>query len=225
MQGLAGVVILAMLSCQRPADDIPTVSSTVPADSFLVLVLPRDTTEIQQEIGAAVQARAVAGHARRQAEGLRDGTKQRIEVKEQQIDALEDQLDLAEKEKRDADRARAESERRAAEREKDLLERRASLREAEIDLARQEVERAELRRKALELELQLALQRTARSRATPGSPEAASLDRIIADLERQTLEAQRAHAARAGDVADHEEEVVERLLAILEAQQKVVTGR
>jgi hypothetical protein len=54
---------------------------------------------------------------------------------------------------------------------------------------------------------------------------AASLERVIGELEKQTLEAQRAQAASSMDVADQEIRVIDRRLDLLDAQQKVLGGQ
>ena len=48
---------------------------------------------------------------------------------------------------------------------------------------------------------------------------------MIGELEKQTLEAQRAQAAYSTDVADREIRVIDRRLELLDAQQKVLGGK
>jgi hypothetical protein len=57
-----------------------------------------------------------------------------------------------------------------------------------------------------------------------GGAGGASLDRVIGELEKQTLEAQRAQAASSIEVADREITVIERRLDLLDAQQRVLGG-
>jgi hypothetical protein len=57
-----------------------------------------------------------------------------------------------------------------------------------------------------------------------GGAGGASLDRVIGELEKQTLEAQRAQALYSTEVAARDIKVIDRRLELLEAQQKVLGG-
>jgi len=223
---LLGVAFAAGTGGLRAQQPTQPDSLAMPAvsDSFLVLVTPRDTGAIQQEVNAAVQRRALAENARLQAEGLRGGAQLRIEDMKRAISAVNDRVNLAKKEKREADVAQLTAERMTAEREKSLLERRSSLRDAEIDLQKKRTENADLDRKTLELELQLALKRAAKLAPVPNNLERRDYDQGASELEQRVLEAQRAYAGNLGEVADGEKRVVERRLALLSAQRKVAMG-
>ena len=191
-------------------------------DSFIMLVPPRDTLTIKKQEKTAAEAGAVAETRREQAETMRLGARNRIEAKKVEIDRIKERINVARKENREADRLGLEAERKAAELEIRLMERREELRRAEIDLEIQRAELASLTQKALQLELQLAVRRAGRLRKPVGGTGGASLDRVIGELERQTLEAQRAQAAASIDVADREMNVIDRRLELLDAQQKVL---
>jgi hypothetical protein len=118
-----------------------------------------------------------------------------------------------------------EAERKAAEREIDLLKRREELRQAETEFEAKRAELSGLTAQALRLELQLAVRRAGRLRTPVGGAGGASLDRVIAELEKQTLEAQRAQAFSSSEVADHEMRVIDRRLELLDAQERVLGGR
>jgi hypothetical protein len=199
--------------------------ATPAVDSFFTLVPNRDTADIQREIGATVQRRAMAENAVQRLVQLRSGTQLRVDDMKRRIDGINDRLKAAKKEKRDADRGRLDAERKAAEREEELWERRVSLRDAEVAVQKKEAESAELNRKALELEMQLALKRRDPARPAAGTVERAGFDQVLADLERQVLQAQRGAASKAAEVADAQKNIVERRLAILEAQRSVVGGK
>jgi hypothetical protein len=194
-------------------------------DSFLLLVSPRDTTAIKRSLRSATEARTLAENRRQQAETMRLGARARIEAKKVEIVRIKERVNVAKKENREADRAGLEAERKAAEREIDLLEVREELRQVETDLETKRAELADLTQKALQLELQLATRRTGRSRAPVGGAGGASLDRVIGELEKQTLEAQRAQAFASLDVSDREVKVIDRRLDLLEAQQRVLSGK
>lgn len=194
-------------------------------DSFIMLVPPRDSGTIKKQLRNATEAAMLAETRRQQAETMVLGARARIESKKVEIIRIKERVDLAKRENRDADRLGLEAERKAAEREIDLLKRREELRQAEIELETQRAELAGLTRKALELELQLAIRRAGRSRTPVGGAGGASLDRVIGELENQTLEAQRAQAGSSIDVADREIRVIDRRLELLDAQQKVLGGK
>jgi hypothetical protein len=171
-----------------------------------------------------MDAKAQAENRRQQAETMRLGARGRIESKKVEMVRIKERIALAKKENRDADRLGLEAERKAAERERGLLERREELRQAEIELETSRTEFGGLSQKALELELQLAVRRAGRSRTPIGGAGGASLDRVIGELEKQTLEAQREQSLYSTEVADREIKVIDRRLELLEAQQKVLGG-
>lgn len=194
-------------------------------DSFIMLVPPRDTITIKKQLRITTEAQASAETRRQQAETMRLGARGRIEAKKVEIDRIKERINLAKKENREADRLGLEAERKAAELEIRLMERREELRKAEIELEIQRAELAGLTQKALQLELQLAIRRAGRLRKPVGGASGASLDRVIGELEKQTLEAQRAQAASSIDVSDREITVIDRRLDLLETQQKVLGGK
>jgi hypothetical protein len=193
-------------------------------DSFLQLIAPRDTITIKRQLRSATEAVTLAESRRHQAETMRLGARGRIESKKVEMVRIKERIALAKKENREADRLGLEAERKAAERERGLFERREELRQAEIELETSRSELAALTHKALQLELQLAVRRAGRLRTPIGGAGGASLDRVIGELEKQTLEAQRAQAAYSSEVAVREIRVIDRRLELLEAQQKVLGG-
>lgn len=194
-------------------------------DSFILLVPPRDTNAIKRDLRAMQQAETVAETRRDQAETMRLGALSRMEAKKVEIGRLKERISVAKKEDREADRLGMEAERKAAEREIDLLKRREELRRAEIEWEAERAELAGLTAKALQLELQLAVRRAGRLKTPVGGAGGASLDRVIAELEKQTLEAQRAQAASGIEVADREITVLDRRLELLDAQERVLGGK
>jgi hypothetical protein len=194
-------------------------------DSFIMLVPPRDSSTIKRQIKSTSEALALAENRRQQAETMRLGATARIESKKVEVIRIKERINLAKRENREADRLGLEAERKAAEREIDLLKRREELRQAEIELETKRAELAGLTKSSLELELQLAVRRAGRLRTPVGGAGGASLDRVIGELEKQTLEAQRAQAAASIDVADEEMRAIDRRLELLDAQQKVLGGK
>jgi len=193
-------------------------------DSFVMLVAPRDSMTIRKQIRLTADALASAEKARQAAETMRLGASSRIEFKKVEINRIKERISLARKENREADRVGLEAERKAAEREIELLKRREELRDAETVMETKRAELAGLTKQALELELQLAVRRAQRRRAQVGGAGQASLDRVIGELEKQTLEAQRAQAAASIDLSEQEIRVLDSRLEMLDAQQRVLAG-
>jgi hypothetical protein len=216
------LLVLALLAV--PEALIAQGTATGGFDSFIMLVPPRDTLSVKKQLRSAAEAGALAETRREQAETMRLGARNRIEAKKVEIDRIKERINLARKEGREADRLGLDAERKAAELEIRLMERREELRRAEIELEIQRAELAGLTRQALQLELQLAVRRAGRLRKPGGGAGGASLDRVIGELEKQTLEAQRAQSASSMDVADREMNVLDRRLELLDAQQKVLGG-
>jgi hypothetical protein len=215
-------VVVALLAVGHPlAAQAPAPSGF---DSFIMLVAPRDTNTIKKLVRDSEREIAAAQKTRQQAETMRLGATSRIEFKKVAIVRLKERIALAKKEGREADRVGLEAERKAAEKEIDLLRRREELREAEAVLETNRSELASLTKQALELELQLARRRATRRRGSLGASAAASLERVIGELEKQTLEAQRAQSAAIMDVADQEIRVIDRRLDLLDAQQRRLGG-
>lgn len=220
----ASLLVVVALLAGGPALTAQT-QSVSRFDSFIMLVPPRDSSTIKREIKAVAAAGITAEKARQQAETMRLGASSRIEFKKVEIGRIKERISLAKKEKREADRVGLEAERKAAEREIELLKRREELREAETVLETKRAELASLTKQSLELELQLAIRRAGRRRAPVGGAGGASLDRVIGELEKQTLEAQRAQSASSIEVSDQEIRVIDRQLEMLDAQQKVLGGK
>ena len=227
---LLALVLLAvpgMLTAQKTvaAKKVPPPTAAQTGfDSFLLLVPPRDTITIKKSLRAAVEAEALAETRRGQAETMRLGSLASIEAKKVQIGRLKERINAAKKENREADRLGMEAERKAAEREIELLKGREELRRAEIEFEIRRADLAALTAQSLQLELQLATRRAGRLRTPVGGAGGASLDRVIGELEKQTLEAQGQQAASSIEVAKTEMVVINRRLELLDAQQRVLGG-
>ena len=155
-------VLMALVLLAAPRLLAAQAEATSGFDSFIMLVPPRDSMSIKKNVKAAADATALAETRRQQAETMRLGARARIEAKKVEIVRIKDRINGAKKENRDADRVGLEAERKAAEREIDLLERREDLRLAETELESKRGEYSALTKKALELELQLAIRRAGR---------------------------------------------------------------
>ena len=228
---LLALVLLAapgVLTAQKTTSvkkAIPPTTAPTNFDSFLLLVPPRDTITIRKSLRAATEAETLAETRREQAETMRLGALARMEAKKVEIGRIKERIIAAKKENRDADRLGLEAERKAAEREIELLKGREELRSAEIEFEIRRADLAALTAKSLQLELQLATRRAGRLRTPVGGAGGASLDRVIGELEKQTLEAQREQAASSIDVAKTEMIVIDRRLELLDAQQSVLGGK
>ena len=221
---LASPGVLTAQKTSSAKKTLPPATAATGFDSFLLLVSPRDTVTIRKSLRAATEAEALAETRREQAETMRLGALARTEAKKVEIGRLKERITAAKKENRDADRLGLEAERKAAEREIELLKGREELRRAEIEFEIRRADLAALTAKSLQLELQLATRRAGRLRTPVGGAGGASLDRVIGELEKQTLEAQRLQAASSIDVAKSEMVVIDRRLELLYAQQSVLGG-
>ena len=206
------------------AETTPVVVSPT-QDRFLMLVQPRDLTEIDRDIEMARQLEIAAIEAERVAQAGREASKSRIDEKKQALSANKDKLKAAKDAKNQSEVLLLESEKKALERDKRLHEERESLREAEIDLARKRVELASRMKQAFDLERQLVVKRGEQSDINVSGPETARAASVVVDLERATLEMQKKVASSQGDVANRAQKVVDRQLKTLAAQQKVFAGR
>jgi hypothetical protein len=204
---------------------VPQATAATGFDSFLLLVSPRDTIAIKKSLRAATEAETLAETRREQGETMRLGALARMEAKKVEIGRTKERINAAKKENREADRLGLEAERKAAEREIELLKGREELRRAEIEFEIRRADLAAATARSLQLELQLATRRAARLRTPVGGAGGASLDRVIGELEKQTLEAQREQAAFIIDVAKTEMIVIDRRLELLYAQQSVLGGK
>jgi hypothetical protein len=221
---LAGPGVLAAQKTTSARKTPAAAAAPTRFDSFLLLVAPRDTISIKKSLRAATEAEALAETRRAQAETMRLGALAGIEAKKVEIGRLKERINAAKKENREADRLGMEAERKAAEREIELLKGREELRRAEIEFEIRRADLAALTAKALQLEVQLSTRRAGRLRTPVGGAGGASLDRVIGELERQTLEAQRDQAASSIDVAQTEMIVINKRLELLDAQQRVLGG-
>ena len=79
-------------------------------------------------------------------------------------------------------------------------------------------------KRALEFEHQLMVKRNERLAITEPGATASSLERVILDLEQETLNAQVTQANKKIEVATLERRVADRLLKILAARRRIVVS-
>jgi len=202
----------------------PEVAVPETTERFLTLVAPRQIAEIDRDIESADQAQTVAIEAEQRAQEQRSLAAARIQETRKLIDANTERRKAAKREGKQSEAAVLKTEEKALQREKDMLEQREALRDAEIELARRRNELAYLSKQALDLERQLALERREQTDSSAGEPDSARAARLLIDLEKTVLEAQKRVAGKQGQVADGARKVVDRQLKALEAQRKVYGG-
>ena len=193
-------------------------------DSLIALVPPRDRAAIEQELRHAQDAEVTSAGRIAEASTLRDRAESLRKIIEDEIDILKDRVNLAKKEDREADRRSLEIERDAAELVKRLLGERESLRKAEGEVAEAGRERAQAASHAARLELELLDRRLSRDRVGTGldALAASRQDRVLRELEGQTLDALRDLARRDRDLASKALNLVERQLKLFEAQSRLL---
>jgi hypothetical protein len=205
----------------------PTAGRSVAeALGFIDVIPARSTDRIRNELAAAKAAETEADARIAEGSSQRAQTKAMVEVKKQEISTVDARIKLADKQKSEADKTTFTAEKKVAERQKQFLERREALHGAELDQAKAAKRRAEAEQKALELELQLAGRRADRARVAATDPTLTlSHDEVIRELERKTLEAQRAQAEAAKDVASRDQDIAKRRLDLYQAQMAAGGGR
>lgn len=231
--GIAAAVWIAAGSLNIFAQILPGIASdrstpivvSPTQDKFLMMVQPRDVTEIQRDIDTADQLQISAAEAERVAQAQRSAAKSRIDEKNQALSTNKSKLKSAKDAKNHAEILLLQSEGKALERDKKLQEERESLRDAEIDLARKRMELASLMKQAFDLERQLATRRGEQPETSVRGPESARAARVVIDMEKATLEMQKKVADKQGEVADRAKRVVDRQLKTLAAQQNVYSGK
>jgi hypothetical protein len=221
---LAGSQLLAAQMLPSQMTETPSISSS-PKDKFLMLVAPRDVAEIQRDIESAEQARLAAAEAERTAQEQRAASAARSEEKKLAIAANKDKLKAAKREKKESEILLLETEKKALNRDKHLFEQREGLRNAESDLAGKRGELSILIKQAFDLERQLALKRAEQTGSDISGPDGAREARLLIDLEKASLEAQKNVADKQGEVASSAKKVIVRQLKILEAQQNIYAGK
>ncbi len=231
-----GIVAVALLAAgsssvfaQMPPGIVSDQSTPIvispTQDKFLMMVQPRDLTEIQRDIDMAEQLQISATEAERVAQAQRSAAKSRIDEKKQALSTNKSKLKAAKDAKNEAEILLLQSEEKALERDKKLQEERESLRDAEIDLAKKRMELAALMKQAFDLERQLAIRRGEQAETSVSGPETARAARVVVDMEKATLEMQKKVADKQGEVAGRAKTVVDRQLKTLEAQQNVYSGK
>ena len=213
-----------------PAQPAASTQPAAPAAAPAAVAAPTPFTEILparslERIRAGIQATEVdkreADASRSRATELRALARGQLDLKKREISVLDQRIKNAKKSKQDVDAMAATAEKRISEREKALLERRIDLHDTEIELADKSRLLAAADRRALDLEQSLATRRAERAAlgSTPSATSGANRqDQLIHELERNTLEAQRSRAAAASEVANREQKLVERRLALYDAQ-------
>lgn len=220
--GGAGGAIVA----QAPQDAPSAPQSVTPPppavqDSF-VIVPSRAITEIEQDMTRADAELVEAISAQSRATALRTEAKTALDAKAVQITDLKKRRDEAKKNKTST--ATLDAELKALERERDLLSRAEALRATELELARESQALASMTKTALGIERELALKRGDRGVVTTGTTAASSVERVILDLEHQTLTARVKQADKQIDVASREKSLAENRLRLLDARRRIVTN-
>jgi hypothetical protein len=148
-----------------------------------------------------------------------------IAEKKRAISANKDKLKIAKREKNESEKLVLTTEGKTLRRDLELLEQREAIRGAEIELARKRNELAALTKQALDLERQLVLKRTEPTETSASSTDSVRLARVLIDLEKATLEAQKKVADKQREAADGARTVVDRQLKTLQAQQNIYSGK
>jgi hypothetical protein len=218
---IAGTLLVAAATVGLSGQGSTDTTGT--AQGFLILVPVRDLTDVEAAVAVAQDDVERARRTEHQVANLRIDTRADIERINQAIGAIKRRRTAA-RDSASPEFQTLDSEGKALEREKNLLEERERLGSVEVDLARRSAELAGLSKRALELERELLLKRTGGDIPGAEGPVASSRNRVILDLEEQTLRAQVAHADKKIEVATLEKQIIDRLLKILSARRRVVVS-
>jgi hypothetical protein len=219
------LLALSQLSAAQMLPEAATIVAQPPKDKFLMLAPPRDINEIQSDIASAEWDRTTSSEAERTAQEQRSTAKAKIDEKKQAIASNKERLKIAKKEKNGSETLLLTTLGKALNRDKKMFEQREALRDAEIDLAKKRVELAILMKQAFDLERQLAIKRAEQPETIANELDAARTSRLLIDMEKATLEAQKTVANKQGEVADGAKKVVIRQLKTLEAQRNIYAGK
>ena len=205
----------------------PTAGRSVAeALGFIDVIPSRSIERIRSELESAKADEREADARISETTSQRERTKAMAEVKKREISTVDARIKLADKEKMEADKTTLTAEKKVAERQKLFLERREALHGAELDQAKAAKRLAEGAQKALDIELQLAGRRADRTRVAGTDPTLAlQHDEVIRELERKTLEAQRARAEAAKDLASRDQDIAKRRLDLYQAQMAASGNR
>ncbi len=214
------VLVLWMTSANCPAQTA--------FDSTIVLIPLRSLDEIQEEINGIKSRSNVATARVPVSEGAEKQAQLLIDPWRKQIELANAKVDAAKSEKNESARIAAEAEKKSLERQKDLAEKNYDLRKAETEFAKAEADWLMAQIKSAELEFELTKKRIERDGLVKSGTAGVGLnavDQVIRDLEKKVLEAQKDEADKAGNRADKEKSIVSKRLAILESQNKILTGK
>jgi hypothetical protein len=220
----SAAVIIAASRLLFAAQMLPG-TMTQAEERSLMLVPQRSVDEIQRDIDSADQARMAATEAERTAQEQRSSATAMIAEKKRAISANKDKLKIAKREKNESEKLVLTTEGKTLRRDLELLEQREALRGAEIELARKRNELAALTKQALDLERQLVLKRTEPTETSASGTDSVRIARVLIDLEKATLEAQKKAADKQSEVADGARSVVGRQLKTLHARQNIYSGK
>jgi hypothetical protein len=209
-----------LMAGQNPPDE-----AKKPAEQFLVLIPARDVADIQRDVESADRDRTAAGDAERLAQDQKSSLVTLIEEKKQAIAVNKDKLKAAKKDKNEAEIPLLTAEGKSLDRDKELLDQQLALREAEIILARARNEFASTTKQALDFERQLAQKRADQGVAAASKSDQARAARLLLDLEKATLEAQKKAADKQGEITDGLKKAIDHRLKTLEAQQNIFGGK
>jgi hypothetical protein len=203
---------------------------TAPADSFLVLVLPREEGEIRLDLEDARAAELTAGEKLIAARELAARAKARIDVKKSEIQTIKSREKLAKEQDLEAEKEDLKRQKKTKELELKLLEEREGMRKAEKELAEASKMAAQAQIRCLEREIELTAKRAEIGALRASGQASAFIDQIIRydgeirDTQRQVLDAMKELAGKLELVAKRQAAVIDRRLKVFEAQKKILAN-
>ncbi len=209
---------------------VPGVLPDAAPESLLVLLAPRSTEAIQQEMSAADVMEDAAKRDLESAQGKLAEAKAAVNVRKSEIETLKAKIKLAEEQKNETEKADLAQQVKAKELQVKVLEARVEMREAEAGLANARREAAQTQSAFHKKERELIEKRNELVKLQAAPEGAANLDGLIKlrnevrDLERRSLEVLKDAANKSRNAAEHEARVVDQRLKLQERQKGLIGG-
>jgi hypothetical protein len=225
-----GTLAIPLLAPAAGASVVPGVLADAPPDSLLILLAPRTSELVQQDLSTAGAAEEAAKADLASAQGHLGEAKAHVGVRKSEIDAIKAKIKLAKAQKNQAEQDDLEQQVKAKELQVKVLEARVDMRDAEVSLADARRDAAQTQSEFFKKELELLGKRNDLLKMNAAREAATNLDGIvrlqteIRDLEHRCLEILKEVADKTKDAADDESNVVGKRLKLQEAQLALFGG-
>jgi hypothetical protein len=205
-----------------PAAPVAASAAAVPEARAGTIVIPARSQAQLQEARAASEDDLHRADARlSRAKEIQSRSKGLVEQRRLDIREVEVKIEQAKKDKRDSDKRRLEGEKKELQRQKDWAEKLQAVDQGELEAARQASSAAFARQQSLDLEQQLIQARAGNGQASGGKPlSKENSDRLIRQLELQTLQSQLKYRQLIHELAKQEEGLARQRIELYKSAQQ-----